>query len=521
MKKIVYLIVFIVFSNLVYAYNPKVYIEVNSNKIFSGEDLVITLIAKANENANFSFPKVDKIKGYPIKNQSKLIIRKRVDDNTAEVYKEAKKSFVIRPNKTITINNLSIKIDNKTYKANPITVKVLNKQDLKMAKKEFSLNMQVNKNSAYIGEPLILTLTFIQPSNISIRDLKLNKPQFKGFKVIQLNKGRVLKTKNSIIREVKYELIPKKDGIFNLKPIRVDYTLDINSQPNSPFNFFGAPNQQKSAISNSLKIVIKKVPFNVDIVGDYIIKTSFKNNKFYKNTPITYIVSIEGIGDLKDFDLPKIELDDITTFTKPAKVIKTLKDDKIVSRLTKEYTFISNSNFDIPQITIKSFSPLKKSLVVLKTEPKHILLKEKKDITSILTESKKPTPKIKIENIIKEDDIHHNSVFFDEDFYKSKYLRENATYKYILTLILGIIIGILSTIYLPIIYKLILNRKDYKSSLYGSYQEALNILYPHTQKKKEIENMVTMLYEVINGNDEIKIDNKKLEKLVKEVLEKE
>ena len=519
-----YLISFIILTVVTFAYNPKVYINVNTNKIYSGEDLVITLIAKADENANISFPAIDKISGYPIKNRGKLIVRKRVDDNTAQIYKEAKESFVIRPTKSLTVKDLKVNINNKSYIVSPIKITVLTKQDLAKSNKTFSLTMQANKNSVYVGEPLILTIRFIQPSNISISNLNLSKPSFDGFKVIQLNKGKVLQTNNSIIREVKYELLPKKSGIFNLKPLKVTYSLDINSQPNSPFNFFGTPQQQKTITSNSLKISVKKVPFNTDIVGDYIIKGNFKNNKFYKNSPITYIITIEGFGDLKDFDLPKIELDNVTSFAKPAKVIKQLKDGKIISILTKEYTFVSNVDFDIPQISIKSFSPLKNSLIILKTKPKHITLKEKKDIASILTNSSTPqqkSSKIKIENIINENNLHHNSVFFDEDFYKSKYLRENATYKYILTLILGIIIGVLSTIYLPILYNIILNRKEYKSSLYGSYQEALNILYPHTQDNKEIENMVTMLYEVINGNDEIKIDNKKLEKLVKEVLKKE
>jgi len=524
MNIIKYLISFIILTVVTFAYEPKVYIEVNSNTIYSGEDLVITLIAKADKNSNISFPKIDNISGYPIKNKSHFIIRKRVDDNTAEIYKEAKESFVIRPTKSLTIKDLKVNINNKSYIISPIKITVLTKQDLAKSNKSFSFTMQANKKSVYVGEPLILTIRFIQPSNISISNLNISKPIFNGFKVIQLNKGKVLQTNNSIIREVKYELLPKKSGFFKLNPLSINYTIELNSQINSPFNFFGQPNQQKTLTSNSLDIVVKKVPFNADIIGDYKIKSFFKKNKFYKNTPITYIITIEGTGDLKDFDLPEIELNNITIFTKPAKIEKSLRDDKVFSKLTKEYTFISNSSFDIPQITIKSFSPSKNGLVILKTNPQHITLKEKKDIASILSNNSTPqktAPKIKIENIIKEDNFHHNSVFFDEDFYKSKYLRENATYKYILTLILGIIIGVLSTIYLPILYNIILNRKEYKSSLYGSYQEALNILYPHTQEKKEIEDMVTVLYEVINGNNEIKIDNKKLEKLVKEVLKRE
>jgi uncharacterized membrane protein len=56
----------------------------------------------------------------------------------------------------------------------------------------------------------------------------------------------------------------------------------------------------------------------------------------------------------------------------------------------------------------------------------------------------------------------------------------------------------------------------YKEKVYGN-DEALQILYPHINEDREIEEMVRQLYAKEHGDKHITIDKKALKELIKKV----
>ena len=519
-----YIITILITTAVVFAYNPKVYIRVNSNTIYSGEDLAITLVAEASEKSNIQFPKLSNINGFTFKNSSKIIKRKLVNDNTAEIYLQAKQTFVIRPTKSFNIEKFKILIDNKSYITNKHHIKVLNTKSndngskISNKQQKFKLEMDINKKSIIKGDYAIATIKIFQPSNIDIADAQFDKPKFKGFNVLPFKPKTPKQQNGYAVSELKYILIPKSSGNFTIEPAKIEYTQGVSKNQSATFGFFGAESQTKKISSNSLGIKVINPPENIDIVGNYIVKSNFKHDKFYKSTPITYIVIIEGEGNLKNVDLPKIEINGLTVYDKAPIVKQLIKDGKLYSILKKEYTFVSTKDFTVPKISIKFYNPKSKQIVTKTLNKIPLHLKSKKSISDLLKDKvETETNNEQLINANKESRENINNILFDQNYYKSKYLNYNAFYKYVLTLIMGIIIGVLSTIYIPIFLNLF-KRKEFKSSLYNSYEEALNILYPHTQQDKEVERMVKRLYEVINGNKEIKIDPKRLDKVIKSVL---
>ena len=510
----------------VFAYNPKVYIRLSSNEIYSGEDLAITLIAEASEKSNIQFPKLSNINGFDFKNSSKVIKRKLVNDSTAEIYTQAKQTFVIRPNKSFDIEKFKILIDNKPFITKSHHIKVLSKKNNSKSPKatnkqeNFKVVMNINKKNMVKGDYAIASIKIFQPLNIDIADAQFNKPTFKGFNILPFKPKAAKQQNGYAISELKYILIPKSSGNFTIEPARIEFTQGSSQNQSATFAFFGAENQTKKISSNSLNIKVTEPPKNIDIIGNYIVKSKFKHDKFYKSTPISYTVIVEGEGNLKGVDLPKIDIDGLTVYDKEPVVKQSIKDGKLYSILRKEYTFVSTKNFTIPKISINFYNPKSKQIVT-KTLPEIPLqLKLKKNILELLKSKDKVKTNTNSEQLIdtnQQSKENINNILFDQNYYKSKYLNYNAFYKYILTLIMGIIIGVLFTIYIPIFLNLF-KRKEFKSSLYNSYEEALNILYPHTEQDKEIERMVKRLYEVINGNKEIKIDHKRLDKAIKSVL---
>jgi len=521
------LITMFVITTTAFAYNPKVYIRVNSDTIYSGEDLAVTLIAEASENSKISFPKLKNLNGYSFKNRSHLVKRKLVDDSTTQIYLQAKQTFVIRPTKSFTIEKIKVNIDGKVYTSKPHKIEVLHKnsnqakQQEESKPSEFKVVMNVNKKEIVQGDYAIVTVKIFQPLNIDIADAKYTKPSFKGFDVLPLKPKPAIEKDNYGISELKYVIMPKNSGNFTIEPAWIEFTQGMAKSNSATFGFFGGMSKSKKILSNSIKLKVNKPPKSVDMIGNYIIKSEFKSDKFYKSTPIKYTVTIEGEGNLEGVELPKIEVNGLTVYDKEAKVNRIIRNGKLYSILKKDYTFVSTKDFDIPQMSIEFYNPNTQQLVTKTLEPISVKLKAKKSILELLNKEKTKTAVVKEKEeqhfLTNKDAENINNILFDQNYYKSKYLNYNATYKYILTLIIGIILGILSTIYAPMLLNLF-RKKEFKSSLYSSYEEALNILYPHTNDNYEVERMVKRLYEVVNGNKEIKIDNKRLDRVVKMVL---
>ncbi len=520
------LILFSITITTLFAYNPKITLRVNSNTIYAGEDLAITLIAEASEKSKIVFPKLKNINGFRFKNNSKVIKRKLVDDSNAEIYIQAKQTFVIRPDKSFDIEKLKVVIDNKAYITNTKHIEVLNKNRTNKNPStigkdtKFKVIMKINKETLVLGDYAIVTIKIFQPKNIDIADAQFDRPKFKDFDTLAFKPKPAVQKNGYAISELKYIVMPKRVGNYTIEPATIEFTQGASANQSATFGFFGAESQTKKVSSNSVSIQVKNSPKNVDIVGNYIVKSKFKRNKFYKSTPINYTIIVEGEGNLKGVDLPKIDIDGLTVYDKEPKVKQILKNGKLYSILTKDYTFVSTKDFTIPKVSIDFYNPKTKQFITETLKEIPIKLKLKKNILELLENKKTSKNEENSEELIGSNQQNEQSIdniLFDQNYYKSKYLNYNAFYKYLLTLVIGIIIGILSTIYIPIFLNLS-RRKEFKSSLYSSYEEALSILYPHTQDNKEIERMVKRLYEVINGNKEIKIDHKRLDKVIKSVL---
>jgi len=236
---------------------------------------------------------------------------------------------------------------------------------------------------------------------------------------------------------------------------------------------------------------------------------------------------------LDNFVDPKFNIDNTTVYGDDSTIKHEFKNGKIYSIYRKNYAFISNKDFTIPAITLKAYNPKTLKIYTLKTEPIDIKIIKNRTIEDILNSSensknlinKKST--IHKKAIIKKESFTSietkvnevnkiEDIILDKNYYKKKYSKK-IDFKYLMLVFLsGIILG---GFIVALFFEKIKNRlfTNPKKLLYGSYQEALNILYPHIGKDAKIEEMVKLLYEVINGNKEIKINEKQLRKMVKKI----
>jgi len=573
------LIILIAIFTILNAKIPRVFVAIKNKEIIKDENIEVLIGAEAKINSKIDLPNINKIAEYKVLSKKLVVSKREIKDKNITTIKKSYK-YIIKPTKSFDMPSFTIKIDNKDYKTIPFRVNVksikkpdnkidnnntikkentkpkeekkspkiptkkitknINNQELKKEKKaplskqnniidnsDFIFKMSSSKKKVMLGESFVVTITLIEPLDLGSSNLQFIPPKFEGFEYQTKDEGNIEENSNSVIRTIKYILTPKKSGKLTIDPAKVKIAIELTPQAQSPFEFFGANTEWKKLKTNKLTIDVKPIPNDVDLIGKFKIETK-TTSKFAKpNKPFEYIITIIGIGRLDNFTLPDLNINNVTTYKDEPKYKQFEKKGILITKLSQKYTFIANSDFEIPPIKIKALNPQDGKVYELTTKPLDIKVKKIKKITAILNKENKE--KKNTNEINKTEDTKSlkepkniekfEKLLIDKEYYKRKYNNGYSLIVVIGALILGIILGIALAILIPSIFRIKASSKLSKNKLYGSYEEALNILYPHITKSKAIENMVANLYEITNGNEDVKIDEYVLNKLIKKIKE--
>ncbi|GAB6046172.1 hypothetical protein JCM11957_17710 [Caminibacter profundus] len=458
MKKIIILIPFLLFAT-----NLK--IQVNKTKIMKNEELIITIIAKGK---NIVFPNPTKIAGYNVVGTS---INNNIMIINGEVKESISKTFIIVPDKNITIPSFNVKIDGKIYKTKPIKITVITP---KQTKGDFELDLNISKKRLYLGESAILSITFKQTKDIG--SLKIIEPKIDGFLIKPLSK----ETKNNI--KYKFLIIPQKAGNYKIGPVSAQIGKIVKEKLfGDPF--FTITNMKyKTIYSNSLEIEVMPIPKG-SIFGDFNITLNTKN-VVLSNKPNIANLKITGCGDFIDMPNFSLNIQNATVYNSKPSLKVNIINNKFCGIYEQNFTIISDTNYTIPSFTLKKFNGTTKTI---STKPVKVYV--------IGTVKKSKT---------KEKDIQKNDVIVTK--------KENYN---ILFFIIGIVIGSIGTY-------LLLNLKKKEKDIYSkiksaNQKELFNLLIPYSNDEY-IKETLKKLEENIYKNYNHKIDKKLIIKRLKAIL---
>jgi hypothetical protein len=602
MKKFITIFILVLFTSQIMAKIPRVFVSVKQKDIKANDTVEILIGAEAKKGSKFKLPKIDTIGGFKVlskkgkvtyrildKNETKIPLVKRVIKYTLkptksfdmaryEILIDGKKfnTVAFRVKVATTIDKASTKVKPKkqesqkteTKKTEPTNKKPASKEPKKQESKaiensnisavkqvepnipnqepdnslssNFIFKMSSSKKELVVGESFIVKVELIEPINLSSQDLNYFPPKFSGFKFQPIGDGKIEESSDSVIRTIEYLVTPTKSGTLTITPARAKVSIALAAQGQSPFGFFGNDIEWKKLTTNKLTFNVKEIPKKVDLVGKFKIETIISTQKAKANKPYDYTIKITGLGDLDDYEAPKINIDNITIYNEDAEIKHIMTKGVVVTSYSKKYTFLSDKDFTIPAIKIKVYNPERKKVYTLKSKEVNVKIKKINSISSILSSSNttkkdstttKEQPKVKTANVsttlnsakvAKQEPQEIKKVeelLLDKSYYKRKYSNGYPLNAIFGALFLGLILGVAVTILLPGIIR-VKKSNAIKSKPYSSYEEALNILYPHTTKSSAIEDMVAKLYEVTNGNKELKIDEYALTKMIKKVKAK-
>ena len=350
MKKflLILLLPVFVFANVTLSV-PKTFLD--------GESVVFKITVSGN---NIEFPDINNINGFPVQNagtSSAISIINGVRDE------KLIRSYRFIPTSSVTIPRFTIKINGKEFKTKKKSV--ILKQISKTRSDEFDLTVKINKKNAYVGEEVLLTMTFKYKKDIKLYDLKFAQPNFDNFWSKQLKTTSQPTDDMYVIQELNFLLFPQKDGILNISPMKIDAVLPDLTVQNS---FFGTPTKTRRVYSNSLSLNVKPLPSDIDLIGDFKIKAKVDKSTINSGEAVSFQLEIEGRGNIDDLDEITLNIPNATIYDNPSKKDFNIQNGKYGGIYKKSYSIVSQNDFTIPSISIKYFDKQSNKIKVVKTD---------------------------------------------------------------------------------------------------------------------------------------------------------
>jgi hypothetical protein len=373
-------------------------------------------------------------------------------------------TYIVQPKAvgTFTIPGASITYNKKVLKSNAVKMNILKAVDIPkdpndpsyIAQQNVHLVAEISKSRPYVGEGIYVEYKLYVSQNITVRDFTVTEsPQYNGFW------NQDIKINNLQIRNGKYNgenyryvvlkkalLIPTKSGKLIIEPMKMDILIGV---PTGRGDFFGnaiTRNITKVFASAKRTINVTELPlenkpenFN-GAVGDFNFEITSSKSDLKANESSEIKVAVTGKGNLKLFEIPKIETPkelEIYTPEHKEKIRTTLSG--LRGTIYDLYTVVPQfkGKYKIPKVSFSYFNPKEKQYKTITTDDLFVNVLEGKEIVSTTN------------NTIKKDiaitGVNFRYIQTKSEFFPSKqddFFQSNLFYIFLLLPLIAIPIGI-------------------------------------------------------------------------------
>ena len=297
-------------------------------------------------------------------------------------------SWNISPLKSgeIIIPSITLKYNQKVIKSNIIMLKV--SKESKFTSKDVFITAEISKDSVYYGEQITLSYK-IYKKNINISIEAFNLPIFKGFWTEEIFRPKTINFKRINKLGVNYEvgtlykiaLFPMPSDKHTIPTLRIKTNIETNVKKRDPFfdpffSSFRNKSIQKILSTKEKDISIKSYPLPVPeefsgAVGEFTIKSSTSKDSIQINKAFTYVISIEGVGNMGMFSFPEYKFSNYLNSMNPEeKFSKNVFRDDLSGVLSREYILIPRKKGEV--VILKKpftyFSTLDENFKTIDTE---------------------------------------------------------------------------------------------------------------------------------------------------------
>lgn len=396
-------------SLTVFAQEAELTATVSKNKLGVNQRLRVQYEINKQGGDNFKHPnfKNFKVVGGPSQSVSQSWINGKSSFSQSYTY-------IIQPKRKGEFNlpSASVEIDGKTLTSKPIKIIVTdavatpknpNDPDY-IAEQNIHLVAEVSKSQPYVGEGIYVEYRLYFSNNVGIYNNAITEaPQYNGFwnQEIKLN-GIKAKTGTYNGEQYRYAvlhkalLIPTKSGKLTLNPMKMDIVVAV---PTGRADFFGnrITRQVRKEFASAKKIVrAKELPLEnkpegfTGAVGDFKYSVNLSKNTLKANESSQIKLDVSGKGNLKLFELPKIETPKELEVYQPERKEKVgITASGIRGSVTNIYTVVPEykGKYKIPGTSFSYFNPKDEQYHTINTEDLYVNVLEGKELPKVSEEN--------------------------------------------------------------------------------------------------------------------------------------
>ncbi len=279
-----------------------------------------------------------------------------------------------------TVGQAEITIENDIYKTTPIQVEVTsavetptdgNNSDF-VASENLHLVAEISDSNPFLNEAItVVYKLYVSPlvsvsnwremdspvysdfwsQNIDIRQLKIESGEYQGepYRYVILRKTI---------------LYPQKTGELEIQPLALSVSVDVPSQRRDIFGGRLYTTVDKTVTAGRKTITVKPLPLAnkpanfTGAVGKFDFKVSASKTKLAATESLTLKAIVSGKGNLKLFDLPKLQVPSSLELYEPERIENVRTDlNGTQGSIADTYTVVPNvkGNFPIPALSFSYF----------------------------------------------------------------------------------------------------------------------------------------------------------------------
>jgi hypothetical protein len=290
-----------------------------------------------------------------------------------------------------TIKQAKVEIDGKVYKTLPVTVQVIkavnkpkdgNNTDYTVSE-GLHLVTEITNGNPYLNEPVTVSYKLYVKQGINVNDYReLGKPTFNNFwsqsieTRLKAQSGTYKGEQYSFVVLKRFVLYPQKTGNQVIEPFSIDVQVSVRSQRR---DVFGSRYEtvHKTLSSSRRTINVKALPeagkpsdFS-GAVGDFDFEVTTSKRSLDATESLQAKVEVSGKGNLKLFQLPKLNLPSSLEVYDPEFTERvSTRLSGMQGKISDSYTVVPQykGKYPIPSISFSYFDPKEKRYKTLTSE---------------------------------------------------------------------------------------------------------------------------------------------------------
>ncbi len=335
----------------------RVDVSVNHHSVMRGESVTVRISVFGEE---IEPPTVDTLCGSDIVSTSS---QQSIQIINGHITKNYSFTYTFEPEKSCTIEPISIKVDGKIEKTKPIKITVTDTpQRTKDA--NFLLELRANKKEAFVGESFDVTLVFKQKRGAEAIDSKFYPPKLDGFWIKHQSEPKKSVDGEYVVTTIHYKMAAQREGDLKITPAKIK--IAMRDLTKDYWNNFAPAIKWKTYYSNAIEMKVYAPPKGVKLVGSFDIRLSVDKTSVHPNEAVNAVITIKGDGNIEDLEAFKPYIPHANVFEeKPV-----INQENGV--FTQKIAFVADESFTIPAFSIRFFDPKTKKIETKSTKVVHI-----------------------------------------------------------------------------------------------------------------------------------------------------